>query len=80
VVIGIGVNVARAPELPPAPRVPRPGSLADADAASPPRTPGRGCCRRCSREIERGRAQLVAGDGAALLAPTASGRRSSAAR
>jgi len=67
-VIGIGVNVAQAPELPPAPRVPRPGSLADADAAFAGDDAWAMLLPPLLDELDRGRAQLVAGGAAALLA------------
>jgi biotin-(acetyl-CoA carboxylase) ligase len=68
VVIGVGVNVARSPELPPAPRVPRPGSLAAADAAFAAEDAWARLLPPLLAELERGRALLVAGEGAALLA------------
>ncbi len=67
-VVGIGVNVAHAPELPPAPRVARPGSLADADAAFAGDDAWARLLPPLLTELERGRARLAAGGGAALLA------------
>jgi len=68
VVIGVGVNVARAPELPPGPRVPCPGSLAEIDAAFAAEDAWARLLPPLLAELERGRALLVAGEGAALLA------------
>ncbi|MFN2321692.1 MAG: biotin--[acetyl-CoA-carboxylase] ligase [Trueperaceae bacterium] len=69
-VVGVGANVARAPELAPSARAARPTSLADVDpvgfgaraphawtALLPP----------LLDELERGRVRLQAGDGAALV-------------
>jgi len=67
-VIGIGVNVARAPQLPPAPRVPRPGSLADADAGFAGDDAWARLLPPLLAELERGRARLAAGRGAELVA------------
>lgn len=66
-VVGIGVNVARAPDLPPAPRVPRPGRLADADAAFAGEDAWARLLPPLLAELERGRAQLAAGEGASLV-------------
>jgi BirA family biotin operon repressor/biotin-[acetyl-CoA-carboxylase] ligase len=66
-VLGIGVNVARAPELPPTPRVTRPGSLADADAAFAGDDAWARLLPLLLTELERGRALLAAGEGGALL-------------
>ncbi len=67
-VIGVGVNVARAPDLAPAARVPRPGSLGDADAAFAAADAWARLLPPLLAELDRGRALLVAGEGAALLA------------
>ncbi|MBW6455629.1 MAG: hypothetical protein K0A98_07065 [Trueperaceae bacterium] len=67
-VLGIGVNVARAPELPPGPRVPRPGSLADADAAFAADDAWARLLPHLLVELDRGRGLLAAGEAAALLA------------
>ena len=67
-VLGIGVNVAHAPELPPVPRVPRPGSLADADDAFAGDDAWARLLPPLLAELERGRALLAAGGGAALVA------------
>jgi BirA family biotin operon repressor/biotin-[acetyl-CoA-carboxylase] ligase len=67
-VLGIGVNVARAPALPPAPRVPRPGSLADADGAFAGDDAWARLLPPLLAELERGRALLAAGGGATLVA------------
>ena len=67
-VLGIGVNVAAAPALPPAPRVPRPGSLADADGAFAGDAAWARLLPPLLAELERGRALLAAGGGASLVA------------
>ena len=69
-VVGIGANVARAPDLVPSPRAARVTALADADpegfGARDPRA-WTALLAPLLDELERGRALLQAGDGAALV-------------
>jgi biotin-[acetyl-CoA-carboxylase] ligase BirA-like protein len=67
-VFGIGVNVARAPDLAPAPRVAAPGCLAPLDPAFAGAAAWAPLLLALLREIERARRTLVDGDGAALFA------------
>jgi len=67
-VLGIGVNVAHAPALPTAPRVPRPGCLADADDAFAGDDAWARLLPPLLAELDRGRALLAAGGGATLVA------------
>lgn len=65
--LGIGVNVARTPALLPDATAARPASLADADPAwAEPAALAR-LLHALLGEVERGRARIVAGEGAALL-------------
>jgi biotin-[acetyl-CoA-carboxylase] ligase BirA-like protein len=66
-VFGIGVNVARAPELPPSPRAAAAGSLAALDALFAGEAAWARLLPALLAELERGRRALVAGDGAALF-------------
>jgi biotin-[acetyl-CoA-carboxylase] ligase BirA-like protein len=67
-VFGIGVNVARAPDLAPAPRVAAAGCLAPLDPAFAGAAAWAPLLLALLREIERARRTLVDGDGAALFA------------
>lgn len=69
-VVGVGANAASAPELAPSPRTARPTSLADVDpqgfGARDPRA-WTALLAPLLDELERGRALLQAGDGAAIV-------------
>jgi biotin-[acetyl-CoA-carboxylase] ligase BirA-like protein len=66
-VFGIGVNVARAPELPPSPRAAPAGSLAALDAAFEVDAAWATLGLALLSELERGRRALEEGDGADLF-------------
>ena len=66
--LGIGVNLARTPELPPSPRVPRPGCLAAFDAGWDGPDAWVRLLPALLREVDAARVALEAGDGASLFA------------
>ena len=66
-VVGIGVNVARAPDLPASPRAAPAGSLAALDAAFVGEVAWGTLLLALLAELDRGRRALEAGDGAALF-------------
>lgn len=68
-VVGIGVNVARAPELPPSPRALPAGALADADPAFAREGAWAHLSKAVRTELAQARDQLSRVGSAALLAP-----------